>query len=537
MPLDTTTIANLLAQLGVEQSFPIFTTGINPSAQLPVAVTRQLPSLPPVTPIAAPPISNPGVLTPPTFSTPEEPMAPLPPFSPGAPVDVSDLQAQLAALLQPTPDTTPRPGLGSRLLNQIPQALAVLLARDPGGALQEQLAEMKKIAFAREQQERARKERQEDLRRTVGIDLVRGEIENRRQIASERRRYDQNVAITGQEQAFRTKERQAEAESRFRLAEYDAQSRVALQDSANAFRLDLQKRADERDDMARYTTQREKHRLMGIPPEIADEMAQADVAGQPYSKRAQAYVDAWTANEAKFRDTARNLEIDKLKSEIARNRAQAAAARSSAGARSHLAEGLDWVGKQQWGLTQDGRMVILDKMAKDFQGNFVDEAGKPVTPIDARKAQAMYLMREGQALSAGSQPVGQVMSIGEQRALADNYDAQIRAQRGQFTDDQLATALRSSAKTPDQKEAAEQAIIRNGLEKKVEGKKRRMVGGSSVPMPNIDIGRPSPLSGIPQIMDSFGAGLDALRGMFRKNTPEENLRLLEEMRKRGEFGK
>jgi hypothetical protein len=182
-------------------------------------------------------------------------------------------------------------------------------------------------------------------------------------------------------------------------------------------------------------------------------------------------------------------------------------------------------------------MVILDKMAKDFQGNFVDEAGKPVTPIDARKAQAMYLMREGQALSAGSQPVGQVMSIGEQRALADNYDAQIRAQRGQFTDDQLATALRSSAKTPDQKEAAEQAIIRNGLEKKVEGKKRRMVGGSSVPMPNIDIGRPSPLSGIPQIMDSFGAGLDALRGMFRKNTPEENLRLLEEMRKRGEFGK
>jgi hypothetical protein len=402
------------------------------------------------------------------FPMPDEGVAPPPPFSAGAPVDVSDLQAQLAALLQPTPESTARPGIGRQLLSSLPGAISILLSDKPGEALQQQVAEMRKMQFQREQEERARKDRLEEIKRITGIDIIKGQISERQQIAREKRGYEAQVGLTRQEQEFRTKERQAEAESRLRLAEYDTKARQKLQESQNEFTLKLQDLANQRDDMAIYRTQREKHRSMGIPDSIADQMAQADVKGVAYSPEAHKYIDVWTAKEGAFREQHRSLELKKLQSEIAENLAQAAHARAAAAAassKSHLAEGLDFVAKQQWGLTGDGRMVILDKMAKDFQGNYVDEKGQPVTPIDARKAQAMYLMREGQALNASAQPLGATMNAGEQKILADNVDAQIRGMRGKISDDQIVRGLRESAKSPAEKEAAEKAIIRNGLDK------------------------------------------------------------------------
>lgn len=494
----------------------------------------------------------------PVFQDEQIPIPPMPMFQQDAPIDMADLEARLNALLQPAAAPAQQPlgfgGVAKGLLAALPQAIAVLLSKDPAQTLQKQIENLQAMQFQREEAERVRRERLEEMKRTVGIDLVRGEMTERRATAREKRQFGMQVSLTKQEQEFKQGERESAEKAAERLAKYDVEARRKLQESQQTFTLQLQKLADERDDLAKYVTQREKHRAMGIPDDVAVRMARSDVKGQAYDAQAQKYIDAITLEEKEFKTTARKLELSKLRSEIAQNLAQAAAARASAASKSKLGEEMEWVAKQQWGLTADGRMVLLDKMAKDPAGTYIDEKGAPVVPIDSRKAQGIYLMREGQKINKEAGEV-KVISGAEKKIQADNLDAQIGAYKSSPTppsNEQIARSLRANATTPQDKEAAEDAITRNNLESRVEAKKSAFIlklpigakGGVStvidIPIategPYGAIGRSLESGSLGQIGDAFRrvptATKEAFETMFRKNTPEENQRLLEEARKR-----
>lgn len=412
------------------------------------------------------------------FPMPNEGAPPPPPFQPGAPVDVSDLEARIAALLQPESSPAPQPmgftGVLRNLLAALPQAISVGLSKDPGEALTNQLREMRAMQFQREQREQARKDKLEDLRRQVGIDLARGEIEQRREVGREGRRYQQQVALTQQEQAFRTGERQAEAESRFRLAELDQRGREALQQAQFANAKELALMNFENDVQLKSVQTALGYAAMGMDGAKAYDLAKRVLSGKSTAADQKA-LSEMHAREFGQIQKERGLQqrltlsqIRKNEADVIESHARAAAARASgsSGLNGEMAK-VFFKGLED--AIKTPTVVLADGTVTDRTGLSVIDQANVVKTLSQEENIQRYMNGPGKLLLAGlakgfSQ--NQVVTGPAKEVVAKELDTQIKAFRKQkMPDNKIVEGLLEYGKANNRQQDAVDAIIRNGLEK------------------------------------------------------------------------
>lgn len=395
------------------------------------------------------------------------------PFQPGPPVDTSDLMAQINALLQPNTPAPQPMGIGGvlkALLAGLPQAVAVGLSKDPAAALNEQLKEMRAMQFQREQQAQARKDRLEDLRRTVGIDLARGEIEQRRQVGREQRQYGQQVALVQQEQAFRRGERQEEAESRFQMAQLEQRGREALQQAAFENAKTLADQNYERDVLLKATQDAAKFAALGMKGEMAYDIAKRALKGELTAADKKAINEVYSREFAELqleRKLGRRLtqaQINKLNSEAARDRA-AASGGGGAGLHGEMMKvffkGLEDAVKTP--------MVVLANGTVTERATLSDADKMTVQKTLTQEENIQRFMNgPGKLLLSGlAKGFNQTTSVtGPAKALiAQQLDAQINQfKKIKASDDAIVKGLVEYGKASGNQEDVIDAIIRNKLE-------------------------------------------------------------------------
>lgn len=432
------------------------------------------------------------------FPMPNEGAPPPPPFQPGAPVDVSDLEARIAALLQPESSPAPQPmgftGVLRNLLAALPQAISVGLSKDPGEALSNQLRETRALQFQREQREQARKDKLEDLRRQVGIDLARGEIEQRREVGREGRRYQQQVALTQQEQAFRKGERQAEAESRFQLADLELKGREKLQLAQFANAKELAAMNFENDVQLKSVQTAAAFAAMGIKGDPYDVAKRAltgklTAADQKALDEMHAREFAQVQQERGLQRKLTQAQINKLNADAAESRARASSA-GGGGLNGQMLsifnKGLEDAIKTQRVELDNGQIAELSGLS-DIQKTSIKRF------IPQEESIQRFMAGPGKLLLAGvAKGFSATMNVSgaDKTIVAKELDQQIKQFRSaKMPDNKIVEGLIQYGQSNNRSQDAQDAIIRNGLEpiakKVMEDQIREATrGGKVTPLPS-----------------------------------------------------
>jgi hypothetical protein len=385
-------------------------------------------------------------------------------------------------------------GVLRNLLAALPQAISVGLSKDPGEALTNQLREMRALQFQREQREQARKDKLEDLRRQVGIDLARGEIEQRREVGREGRRYQQQVALTQQEQAFRTGERQAEAESRFQLADLELKGREKLQLAQFANAKELAQMNFENDVQLKSVQTAAAFAAMGMKGEQAYDVAKRALTGKLTAADQKALSEmhgrefAQTQAERGLQRKLTQAQINKLNAEAARDRAAASGAGGSGLNGQMLSifnKGLEDAIKTQRVELDNGQIAELSGLS-DIQKTSIKRF------IPQEESIQRYMAGPGKLLLSGvAKGFAANMNVtgADKTIVAKELDQQIKQFRAaKMPDNKIVEGLIQYGQSNNRSQDATDAIIRNGLEpiakKVMEGQIREASKGAKVvPLP------------------------------------------------------
>ena len=410
------------------------------------------------------------------FPQQEEDIAPPPPLPAYTPIDNSDLMSQINALLQPASSPTPQhTGFGGvlrNLLAALPQAISVGLSKDPGEALTNQLRETRAMNFQREQYERQRRDRLEDLRRQVGVDVLRGDIEQRREVARENRRYQQQVGLTQQEQAFRKGERQAEAESRYQLADLEQKGREALQASGFKNAVELSNMNFQNDVQLKSTELAMKYAALGMDGGVAYDIAKRSLSGKLTAADNKVISEVYGREYGQLqqeRALGRKLtqaQINELNAKAAHERAAAAAARGKGGGLASEMQKVFFRGLED--AIKTPMVQLANGTVTERSGLSIIDQANVVKTLSQEENIARFMKGPGAMLLQGvAQGHSQETTLtgSEKAAVATSLDQQIKNFRKLKTpDDKIVEGLIEWGKASGRMQDVTDTIIRNGLE-------------------------------------------------------------------------
>lgn len=307
---------------------------------------------------------------------------------PASPVDISDLLARIESLMAPTPEAPPKEANLSNilqtLLNALPQAISVGISQDPGAALGQQLERLQAMMFQRELEAGRRKERLDEIRRMTGIDLIKGEISERRQISGEQRA-----------QQFKLFERQEDQDFELRKMDLDIAARRKLQEENNDFLRSLDDVRYQRESIAQNIKRTTELALLGIPQDAALRISKTELSGLPITGEDKKLLDAAYLSEFGFQKKAKELGIqkelamiEKLKAEAFQSRAQGRASMIAANAKEHaMNDTIKEIRQGNFVVDADGNLVPK-ALTDNMFGTTIQ--GKAVKYTDPRQVEAVF---------------------------------------------------------------------------------------------------------------------------------------------------
>lgn len=391
-----------------------------------------------------------------------DPVRRTPPALPQAQsVDVSDLLAKIEALMAPTPAPAAQPMNAGNILQQLftalPQALAVGISRNPSETLEKQLERQQAMQFQRELEESRRKERLDEIRRMTGIDIVKGEISERRAVAREGREREFKLFETEEEQAFELRKQQLDFEARRRM-----------QEEQNDFLRSLEDVRYQRESIAQSIKRTTELSLMGIPPENALSIAKTELAGLPITGADKKLLDAAYLEEFGFQKKAKELglqkelaTIERLKAEAFQARAQGRASLAAANAKqAAINDTLKEIRQGNFVVDADGNLVHKS-LTDNMFGTTIN--GKAVKFTDPRQVEAIFQQKYviPSIQSDSNQNLKPTAVQGAGQAIdAASADQWVRTNIAQGADSK--DLMNDAMKEPDEavKKAKEGAIIR-----------------------------------------------------------------------------
>jgi hypothetical protein len=444
---------------------------------------------------------------------------------------------------------TPPLGALQTILDSLAQGAAVLASPDPGAVLSGQIKQRKDERLMREQALQRRQDLVNQAKLQLGFqqatDLSREQADYRK----EQRANVQEFAKEARQVNLFKKQKDIEAESAKSMAQWNEEFE-AKNEPARLRRLQNKAVIDLLPDKFKQAAiwEADVRALMpNADPNIIQSIIdkKSGINPEPINSKEQEFIVK--VNEAHFREAKERYELtkEKTKADITESKQRGQAALISANAQMISAKNTaanntmaNWATKQkldimetQFYKTPSGSVVSIDEVNKlPVQEKYTSIA---LSPEENVKEQQRRIQQINQA-------------VGQSQQQTNAVNQQLQQASGQrFSDAEVMQALeyaRQNGKTPEQTKlilkasgATDEQINRLMGTKPIANAPSsvKTLGGSSVPIPNFGSpSLPAAASGITEIPANM---LMLLQNMFKRNTPEENLKALEEQRKRGSF--
>jgi hypothetical protein len=453
---------------------------------------------------------------------------------------------------QPLP-IAPEMGTLERILTAVAQASAVAASPDPGGTLQGQL---KARADTRNAVTKAIQDRQNLVNQATlqaGFQQAEGMAREQAEVRKEGRQFKQKAIEDVREVNLFKQKKQTEAD--IQLA-----SNKSLLEQAEAFEATHEEARNRRklnaaiiellpakyQGAARWESEA-KNLVPNADPGMLRRIAEKDagISQEPLTESEKILKLAVTNaqfNEAKKQ---RDLSELKIKADITESDRRGRAALISANAAAQQAKNqayndnmVDWAQKQQFNIlktqyykTSSGAIIPIEQI-NNLPSNekFAVVALKPQENI---AHQQKLIMQMNDTINKSKMDT---QTVNTQLQQGDDLTNQIKEDLKTKTPEQVKQQILNSTLPQSEKNRAMEILGVKPAESKAKGAKT--IGGSSVPLPNINLGVDSSILG-PGVGNILGQVPDAMsevfKSLFRKNTPEENLKRLEEQRQRGSF--
>lgn len=447
----------------------------------------------------------------------------------------------------------PPMGTLERILTTIAQTAAVAASPDPGTALQGQL---KQRADERNAVTKAIQDRQNLVNQATlqaGFQQAEGMAREQGEIRKEGRLFKQKAIEDVREVNLFKNKKQIESDIQlqankslleqneaFEAANEEARNRRKL----NASVIDLlpQKYKD-----AVVWDSNAKLLVPDADPATLERIAnkKAGIDLTPITQQEQELIvkvnkAAFEQNKKQLGLSERKVEAD-IKESDRRGRAALIAAEAQAQAARNQAYNdnvANWAKKRQVDIlstqyykTPNGAIVSIDEVNKLPINEKYTTIALPAAENVAHQQKLIMQMNETiQKSQMDTQAVNTKLQEGDQLTNQIKEDLKTK------TPEQVKQQILNSTLPQSEKNRAMEILGVKPTASKASGAKT--IGGSSIPLPDINFGGTSALAG-PGVVDILGrvptALSEALQGMFRKNTPEENLKLLQQQRDRGRF--
>jgi len=444
---------------------------------------------------------------------------------------------------------TPPPGALQTILDSLAQGAAVLASPDPGAVLSGQIKQRKEERLMREQALQRRQDLVNQAKLQLGFQQATDLSREQADFRKEQRANVQEFAKEARQVNLFKKQKDIEAESAKSMAQWNEEFE-AKNEPARLRRLQNKAVIDLLPDKFKQAAIWEAD-VRALMPDADPNIIQSiidkksGINPEPINTKEQEFIIK--VNEAHFKEASevRELNKKKIQADISESQMRGKAALIGANAalisaRNTAANNTmaNWATKQkldimetQFYKTPSGSVVSIDEVNKlplieKFQA----------IALNAQENTAEQQRRIQQINKAVGQSQQQTNDINKQLQLASGQ---------QFSDAEVMQSLeyaRQNGKTPEQTKlilkasgATDEQINRLMGTKPVDNvpSSVKTLGGSSVPIPNF--GSPSIPAAASGIIEIPGNMLMLLQNMFKRNTPEENLKALEEQRKRGSF--
>jgi hypothetical protein len=249
---------------------------------------------------------------------------------------------------------------------------------------------------------------------------------------------------------------------------------------------------------------------------------------------------AFEQNKEQIGLTKRKVEADITESDR-RGRAAMISANAQAQAARNQAYNdnvANWAKKRQVDIlstqyykTPSGAIISIDEVNKLPINEKYSAIALPAAENIAHQQRLILQMNETiQKSQMDTQQVNQQLQQGDQLTNQIKEDLKTK------TPEQIKQQILNSNLPQSEKNRAMEILGIKPTESKAKGGKT--IGGSSVPLPNINLGVNSSTlgPGVGSTLSQVPTALsEVFQSLFRKNTPEENLKRLEEQRQRGSF--
>jgi hypothetical protein len=444
---------------------------------------------------------------------------------------------------------TPPPGALQTILDSLAQGAAVLASPDPGAVLSGQIKQRKEERLMREQALQRRQDLVNQAKLQLGFQQATDLSKEQASFREEQRRNATEIAKEGRQIKLFKQQKDIENESAKSLAQWNEEFE-AKNEPARLRRIQNKAIIDLLPDKFKQAAiwEADVRALMpNADPNIIQSIIdkKSGINPEPINTKEQEFIVK--VNEAHFKEAKEIYELNKEKTKAditeSKQRGQAALIGANAAlisAKNTAANNTmaNWATKQkldimetQFYKTPSGSVVSIDEVNK-----------LPLT----EKFQAIALNTQ-ENTAEQQRRIQQInQAVGQSQKQTNDINKQLQLASGQqFSDAEVMQALeyaRQNGKTPEQTKlilkasgATDDQINRLMGTKPVANAPSNIktIGGSSVPIPNFGSpSLPAAASGITEIPSNM---LMLLQNMFKRNTPEENLKALEEQRKRGSF--
>jgi hypothetical protein len=453
---------------------------------------------------------------------------------------------------QPLP-IAPEMGTLERILTAVAQASAVAASNDPGAVLAGQL---KARADSRNAVTQAIQNRQNLVNQATlqaGFQQAEGMAREQAEVRKEGRQFKQKAIEDIREVNLFKQKKQTEADiqlaSNKSLLEQNEAFEAANEQARNRRRLNAaiidllpQKWKD-----ATVWDSNAKLLVPDADPATLERIANKKAGIDPTPITTQEQELIVKVNKAAFEQNKEQLGLSKKKIEAditesdRRGRAALIGAEAQLQAARNQAYNdnvANWAKKRQVDIlstqyykTPSGAIIPIDEVNKLPVGEKFAVIALPAAENVAYQQKLIMQMNETINKSKmDTEDVNKKLQEGDQLANQIKEDLKTK------TPEQVKQQILNSTLPQSEKNRAMEILGVKPTESKAKGGKT--IGGSSVPLPNINLGIDSSIlgPGVGQVIGQVPEAMsEVFKSLFRKNTPEENLKRLEEQRQRGSF--